>query len=760
MDGFKITYLGGIGRVTGSCTLVEHSQTKFLVDCGMVQGEAHADFENTQPFQFKPSEIKFIILTHAHLDHCGLIPRLADEGFTGKIYCTDATRKLTIEILRDSAKISRLYNNATIGQLNFECIDQKSDFKWGRLVPIDNDLMIAMYRSAHILGSSSVVVADTNKVDSIWFSGDVGRNNRKEMLQPLLKYRQNPDYRNKLVICESTYGAKPTTDQCKGFEERQDYFKTIFEETLKKKKGSVVIPAFSLQRTQDILTDLYLLFKNNPSLCGGVSVVCDSPLAKRISQIYAEELFENNKSGNDENYKYLNPDLITQMPKGNPDFFADLISIFRSKNTKIGKHTFRWEGPTYTSHKPTVYISSAGMCSEGPVVKHLKRFLPDSKNTIILTGYQGRGTLGSKLVKIMNGESLEDLPLHKKVKLVPGEVHASILMMKDYSGHADRDGLLDYLFNTDKGYSPPEIHLNHGDNAARQELKNAIIFRYEELELQQPGVYKCPKVEIPAINSTYTMSNGIVELEEKPLKVERENNQLDEILKFVISINSRLTRLEAEMTNSPDIELDNPAHLSEPSSRSKIVFARDTKSDTLISETNTARLNSIRSMKGNLENTLSSADQMEQNTQKQECEKSGKKLKFTSYTNHTDNFSTDSIKLNEICKSHPAVSRAQMSEQDAIGLDVTYGNYVIYVLDRFQYLVPGSTCNWRSGWVETNTAEEMIVLIKSIDVACTPCLHFGDPFDPNRSAKSTRKPRYSDEELKISRDSDGSIKLQ
>ena len=113
MNGFKIKYLGGIGRVTGSCTLVEHSQTKFLVDCGMVQGEAHADFENTQPFQFKPSEIKFIILTHAHLDHCGLIPRLADEGFTGKIYCTDATRKLTIEILRDSAKISRLYNNAT-----------------------------------------------------------------------------------------------------------------------------------------------------------------------------------------------------------------------------------------------------------------------------------------------------------------------------------------------------------------------------------------------------------------------------------------------------------------------------------------------------------------------------------------------------------------------------------------------------------------------------------------------------------------------
>ena len=760
MEGFKLSYIGGIGRVTGSCTLVKHRETQFLVDCGMVQGEAHADFENKQPFQFRPNEIKFIILTHAHLDHCGLIPRLANEGFNGKIYCSDATRKLTIEILKDSAKISGLYSIKNINNLNFECIDQRDGFKWGKLVPIDNDLMIALYRSAHILGSTSVVIADTNKVDSIWFSGDVGRNCRKEMLQPLLKYRQNPDFRNKLVVCESTYGANTSTDKCKGFEERQDYFKNIFEQTLVKNKGSVVIPAFSLQRTQDILTDLFLLFQNHPSLCNGVSVVCDSPLAKRISTIYAHELLQKNKIDGEDNYKYLNPALITQLPPDRPDCLTDLAEVFRSKSTKIGKHTIQWQKPNYMSKQPTVYISSAGMCSEGPVVKHLNRFLPDNKNTIILTGYQGRGTVGSALVGIMNRESLEDKPLNKNIKLLPSQVHANILMMKDYSGHADKDGLLDYLFNTEREYCPPEIHLNHGDNNAREELRKSIMSRYEELESEKPGVYKRPIIAIPALNSTYTMTDGIVELAEQSSTVEHELDRLEEILRYISSIDNRLASLEIKMSNIPGSKDGALDFASESLTANQSDLTTDTESNSLATQKTIAAQHSNCEIADSARNTSPLACHSEHSSENPNSAESNKPIKFRTTIKHADVFLTDSKKLNDICRDHPAIVRAQMSEQDAIGLSVNYGNYVILVSDKFQYLVPGNSSEWRSGWVETDTVKEMIQLIDSIDGACTPCLDFGNPFDRNSRAKSTRKPKYTDAELGVNRNSDGSIKFQ
>jgi len=548
-ERFQFKYIGGVGRVTGSCTLVTRGNAQFLVDCGMVQGEVHAEYENNQPFPFKASEIKFIILTHAHLDHCGRIPMLVEQGFKGRIYCTEATRKLTIEILKDSVKVSGIGNNKLIDQLKFESVDKRDGFKWGRLQPIDTDLMLGLYRSAHILGSASAVIADTNRVDSIWFSGDVGRNSRDEMLQPLLKYRQGPDFRNKLVVCESTYGAKSSPSQCKGFKERQEYFKNVFEDTLDKKHGSVVIPAFSLQRTQDILTDLYLLFQNYPSLCGGISVICDSPLAQRISKIYAEELFGYHKKGDEDNYIYLNPALIQQFPQGAAGGINKLSKLFSEQKTKVGEHTFQWEDPGCTSDKPTVYITSSGMCSAGPVVNHLKRCLPEKKNTIVLTGYQGRGSLGSKLVSLMNNEILEEKPMHESIDFNPSEVRADICMMSDYSGHADREGILDYLFNTKKEFSVPEIHLNHGDDCAREQLRNAIIQRYEELEEKYPGVYVRPNVEMPAPDATYSMGDGRVNPKEMSLNLELEleqkSKEIEDLRMQLATSNQRLADLES-----------------------------------------------------------------------------------------------------------------------------------------------------------------------------------------------------------------------
>lgn len=540
MDSFRIQYIGGIGRVTGSCTLVEHEGSTFLVDCGLVQGEPHMDFENEKDLPVKPRKIKFIILTHAHLDHCGLIPRLAEKGFKGKIYCTTATKRLAIEILKDSAKITKLYSHTTVEKLKFECIDTRKMFTWGKLMPIDNNLMLAIYRSAHILGSTSIAVASVTSKNSIWFSGDVGRNCRDDRSQPLLKYRQGPDYRNNLVICESTYGANSTDSHSTSFEDRQAFFFELFEQTLLKKKGDVIIPAFSLQRTQDILTDLFLLFNNHPGLCEGISVVCDSPLAKRISAIYADELFQGTDKNDEISYHYLNPELQTRLSKIAADGITQLKDLFHSNETSIGSHTIRFSSK-HCPAGPTVYISSAGMCSAGPVVNHLKRILPNSEHTVLLTGYQSKGTVGNKLAALMRGETVEDEPLFPDCAILPSSVLADIQSIGFYSGHADKEGLLNYLFNIEKAFCPPEIHLNHGDDVARKSLIEAINERFEKLNALNPGTYNRPNVIAPTVNSSYVLKDGSIHQED-------DYDDAKTLKDSIIMLEGRIQALEADVT--------------------------------------------------------------------------------------------------------------------------------------------------------------------------------------------------------------------
>lgn len=717
MESFKITYIGGIGRVTGSCTLVQHNQNKFLIDCGMIQGEAHADHENEQPFPFNPQDIKYVILTHAHLDHCGLLPRLVAEGFNGKIYCSNATKLLAIEILEDSARISKLYHRNDIEKLKFESLDQRDGFKWGKLVPIDNNLMLALYHSAHILGAVSACIADKVSTDSIWFSGDVGRNCREEMLQPLLKYRQSPDYRNKLVVCESTYGAKPSSEKLRGFNERQENFKHILEETLIQKRGNVVIPAFSMQRTQDVLTDLYLLLQKNPSMCNGISVVCDSQLARKISKIYASELFSCQMKDGEKNYKYLNPALLDQMSSDPENGVRQLRDIFSSNRTSIGQHYFYWKKSCAAFEKPAVYITSSGMCSAGPVLKHLSRRLRDERNTIILTGYQGQGTVGSKLISIRDGLQLEDKPLHSEIEIRPGEVKARIMKVDDYSGHADSNGLLDYLFNKEKGYTSPEIHLNHGDDQARRQLKDSIKKHSDELEVKFPGKFIQPTVCIPERNSTYTLTNGKVE------RVEQEAQGADvlsEVLNQLRSIDKRLAIIEASITNQVIPE----AGLTPQKKRNKTENSRQ--------------------------------PDFKVNRDVQKSIKNPGNTVFRTTIDYSANFSTDSDLLNEICQRHPAITQARMSEQDAIGMNVVYGSYVIYIRDEFTHSGSGQYSGNQSGWTEKETVGEMIHLISTIDVARTPVTQF--TFGCGRG-KSYSKPRYTDQYLNIQRNPDGSISM-
>ena len=258
-----VKFIGATERVSGSCSWLKKDTTEFLVDCGMIQGERHDDFENRQPFLFDPKQIKFVLLTHAHLDHCGLIPRLYKEGFIGKVYCTKATSLLAREILTDATKINSFYTEKDMQVVQFSYFEEMKDFKWGKMLPIDNNLFIAIYRSAHILGAVSICISWDKDVKgkSILFTGDIGNNTKTNSYQPLLKHRHEPDEKNGFIVCESTYGSRERdSSECK-FEYRIDQLEKIITETLYGKQGHLIIPTFSLHRTQEILFDLYYLLK-------------------------------------------------------------------------------------------------------------------------------------------------------------------------------------------------------------------------------------------------------------------------------------------------------------------------------------------------------------------------------------------------------------------------------------------------------------------------------------------------------------------
>ncbi len=256
----KIKFVGGVERVTGSCTWCKTENIEFLVDCGMIQGEIHDNFENKKEFPFNTKNLKFVILTHAHLDHCGLIPRLYKEGFTGKVICTKVTAKLTKEILYDSVKICSFYEKEDIDKMQYSYFEDRKKFKWGILSPIDNDLFATVYRSSHILGSVSVGILSgkDGSGKGIYFSGDIGNNSEANIYQFLLKHRHTPGKYFKYVVCESTYGGKIRDDSEKSFENRINKLEEVILKTTEK-GGTLLIPAFSLHRTQEILFDLYYL---------------------------------------------------------------------------------------------------------------------------------------------------------------------------------------------------------------------------------------------------------------------------------------------------------------------------------------------------------------------------------------------------------------------------------------------------------------------------------------------------------------------
>ena len=455
----KIKFCGAATGVTGSCHLLSTEKHKILLDCGQFQGGKAQDALNEEPFPFDPAEIECVVLSHAHIDHCGRLPLLVKRGFKGAIYCTDATADLLEVMLKDSGFIHekeaewQSRKNERAGRKPVEPLytvrDSEETLKYVRPVMYDqlfeiNDEMKVVFNDAgHILGSAIIELwtAEDDNVYKTVFSGDLGNNDIPLLSEPTMI--EDADY----LVMESTYGDRLHV----GTHDKAKVFLDIVSETLDN-GGTVVIPSFAVGRTQEILYELNIIkeerskdeaFQKEYETLMRAPVYVDSPLA-----ISATEVFKNNEDLFDDETKAI-------MERGdNPLEFPGLKFTRTADESKALNE----------SDEPSIIISASGMCEVGRIKHHLKHNIWNPNSTILFVGYQAPGTLGRSIV---DGA--------KKVKIFGEEfsVKARIEYIEGYSGHADQEWLLNFVYSFIK--KPKHIFLVHGEPNGQLVLKNKIV---------------------------------------------------------------------------------------------------------------------------------------------------------------------------------------------------------------------------------------------------------------------------------------------
>lgn len=417
----KITFIGAARMVTGSCFYIQTKGTNLLIDCGFFQGTKENEERNTAPFPFNPSEVQYLLLTHAHLDHSGLIPKLVKSGFAGKILTTSATAELCRIMLLDSAYIQERdteWDNKkrlragkpllkplyTVEEAN-DSLDYFQGIEYGRIVEIGNGIKVRFQDAGHILGSAIVelwVKEDGSDEKKLIFSGDLGQKNLPIVNDPT--FIEDGDY----VFIESTYANR----KHKNINETTEEFRQAVTESLKR-EGNIVIPAFAVGRTQNIL---YLLKQLSvEGKLNHLQVFVDSPMAIQATRITLhhpecldEETLELVRDG-----KFSGSNLLLKFTEN----VEDSMELNKIKSGAI-------------------IISASGMCNAGRIRHHLKHNLWRPECSIIFAGYQAYGTLGRRII--------EGAPM---VKLFGEEiaVKAKIYTIGGLSAHADQEGLLNWL---------------------------------------------------------------------------------------------------------------------------------------------------------------------------------------------------------------------------------------------------------------------------------------------------------------------------
>ena len=444
----RIKFLGAARTVTGSFYVIETEKTTFAVECGMFQGSETLENRNTAEYTIRPESVEFLILTHAHIDHSGLIPKLCKAGFKGKIYCSSATKDLCEVMLPDSGHIQEWEANKKNYELEksnqpliepiYNVQDAAKALMQFSVVDLDEVNRAAegvefIFREAgHILGSCIVEIwiEEENGKIKLVFSGDLGRPAQPFVRDPA--FIEEADY----LVLESTYGDRLHPEM----PDRPEYLKKIIDETMKE-GGNLIIPSFAVERTQDLLYDLSLL-QSQDRLDPNIEIYIDSPLA-----IKATEIFKHN---------------------------FDLYDRETNHLIKKGHHPLKMPNLKYSSTKAesmklnerksnTIIISASGMCDAGRIQYHLLHNLWRPESTVLFVGYQAEGTLGRQIVS--GDKDVEFLGKQITVK-------ARIEDNRAYSAHADQRDLLNWLKSFKR--KPKTVYIVHGEEEAQTALSEKI----------------------------------------------------------------------------------------------------------------------------------------------------------------------------------------------------------------------------------------------------------------------------------------------
>ena len=448
----RIKFCGASSGVTGSCHLLTTENHKVLLDCGQFQGGKAQEALNYEPFPFDPKEVECVILSHAHIDHCGRIPLLVKRGFTGKIYCTDATADLLDVMLKDSGFIHekdaewKSKRAARAGKPPVEPLYTYEDavkaleyvvpVLYDQQIEINDHMKIVFNDAGHILGSAitELWVVEDGRESKIVLSGDLGMMNRPILRDPTII--KKADY----VIMETTYGNRNHPANSTSIKELLDI---VLKTT--RRGGTVVIPSFAVGRTQELIYEFNKFYEEHSEYkeeMDQLMVYVDSPMATTATEVFRK----NAQVFDEETRDYI-------LRGDNPLDF---------KNLKFTRSTAESQALNL-DRNPKVIISASGMCEAGRIRHHLKHNLWDSKSSIIFVGYQAEGTLGKLLVE--GG---------KDVVLFGEEIHvnAEIYNLEGFSGHADQDGLFSWLAGFRQ--KPKQIFLVHGEEDSKKDFGKLI----------------------------------------------------------------------------------------------------------------------------------------------------------------------------------------------------------------------------------------------------------------------------------------------
>ena len=478
----KVKLLGAAQTVTGSCYIVETEKSRFAIDCGMHQGGEGIEKRNFNVADYSAKDLDFVLLTHAHIDHSGLLPKLVKDGFSGNVYCTKPTKALLGLMLLDSAHIQEMEadwasrKNIRQGGKPVEPLYTAEDaeestkllkeVEYNKAFNPSEDVRIVYQDAGHIIGSAflEVEITETEGLTRLIFSGDLGRPNSLLMPDP-----SSPAIKADYLFLESTYGDRNHKDEQTSLDE----LAAVITKSVQAGEKTI-IPAFAVERTQEIIYCLYLL-KKQGKIASNIPIYVDSPLAVRATKVFRE--FP----------EYLDPHLTALLSNGDSPF--DMPNLRYLIDAKESQALNEDKGPG-------IIISSSGMCNAGRIKHHLRHHLWRPGAQIVFTGYQGVGTPGRKLV---DGA--------KQIKILNEliEVRAGINTIGGFSGHAGQSQILDWVSN----FVHDKLHvvLVHGEEKAQNKLA--------ELLKEKFGV----QITIPSYMDQLALTPGLESSKQVPLEV-------------------------------------------------------------------------------------------------------------------------------------------------------------------------------------------------------------------------------------------------